>query len=106
MPRGDRTGPVGAGPRTGRGLGFCSGYDVPGYANSGFGRGMGLGRGFRGGGGGWRFGGFAWRNPGYGVPYPAQTMTPDLERDNLQNEAQYLKERLDAINKRINELDE
>lgn len=46
MPRGDRTGPAGAGPMTGRGMGFCAGYHQPGYATgSGFGRGT--GRGFR-----------------------------------------------------------
>lgn len=33
MPRGDGTGPVGAGPMTGRGAGFCAGYSVPGYMN-------------------------------------------------------------------------
>jgi len=43
MPRGNGTGPAGAGPKTGRGLGFCSGYGKPGYANSGSGRGLGLG---------------------------------------------------------------
>ncbi len=31
MPGGDRTGPAGEGPRTGRGAGYCSGYDGPGY---------------------------------------------------------------------------
>ena len=31
MPSGDRTGPLGQGPRTGRARGFCSGYDAPGY---------------------------------------------------------------------------
>ncbi|HSG28548.1 MAG TPA: DUF5320 domain-containing protein [Candidatus Krumholzibacterium sp.] len=31
MPGGDRTGPAGEGPGTGRGAGYCSGYDVPGY---------------------------------------------------------------------------
>jgi hypothetical protein len=35
MPHGDRTGPWGNGPRTGRAAGFCSGFPVPGYANSG-----------------------------------------------------------------------
>jgi hypothetical protein len=34
MPAGDRTGPSGAGPRTGRGAGYCSGSSAPGYANS------------------------------------------------------------------------
>ena len=28
IPGGDRTGPTGAGPRTGRGLGYCNGYDI------------------------------------------------------------------------------
>jgi len=37
MPWGDRTGPLGLGPRTGRGLGLCSGYTVPGYLNFGIG---------------------------------------------------------------------
>ncbi len=31
MPTGDRTGPMGQGPRTGRARGFCSGFDAPGY---------------------------------------------------------------------------
>jgi hypothetical protein len=57
MPRGDKTGPEGQGPRTGRGKGRCSGYSAPGYANeedrrgagrgnarNGEGRGLGLGR--------------------------------------------------------------
>jgi len=55
MPRGDRTGPNGMGPMTGRAAGFCSGYDRPGYMNAaggrgnfgrGFGRGSGYGQGF------------------------------------------------------------
>ncbi|MHC1724499.1 MAG: DUF5320 domain-containing protein [Syntrophobacteraceae bacterium] len=33
MPRGDRTGPTGAGPRTGRVKGFCMGFDIPGAFN-------------------------------------------------------------------------
>ena len=78
MPWGDRTGPLGLGPRTGRGLGFCSGFSSPGFTKAkgpgwGFGRGWwgfgrGWGRGF--GRGWWRFGrswgrgfgrGMAWR---------------------------------------------
>ena len=31
MPRGDRTGPNGNGPMTGRRLGICSGNDKPGF---------------------------------------------------------------------------
>ncbi len=33
MPWGDGTGPMGMGPMTGRGAGFCAGYGVPGYMN-------------------------------------------------------------------------
>ncbi len=50
MPRGDRTGPYGAGPMTGRGAGHCAGYSTPGYINpvgGRFGRGFGGGRGYR-----------------------------------------------------------
>ena len=48
MPGGDRTGPLGAGPRTGRAAGYCAGYGMPGYANPmpGYGYGMGYGRGY------------------------------------------------------------
>ena len=34
MPLGDRTGPSGKGPKTGRGLGYGGGYDKPGYKSS------------------------------------------------------------------------
>jgi len=49
MPRGDGTGPMGMGPMSGRGMGFCAGYQAPGYAGTGFGWrcGGGRGRGFR-----------------------------------------------------------
>ncbi len=33
MPRGDRTGPTGAGPGTGRMKGFCMGFSIPGTFN-------------------------------------------------------------------------
>jgi len=48
MPRGDGSGPMGMGPMTGRGAGFCTGFTTPGYANpTGYGYGLGRGRGFR-----------------------------------------------------------
>ena len=46
MPFGDRSGPGGMGPMTGRGRGFCAGFDVPGYMNPDFRRGLGRARGF------------------------------------------------------------
>jgi hypothetical protein len=62
MPRGDGTGPMGMGPMTGRGAGYCAGFDAPGYANPG--PGMAYGRGFgRGPGRGWGRG-FRGRGPG------------------------------------------
>ena len=47
MPGGDGTGPLGMGARTGRGMGFCNGYNNPGFTGRGFGRGFrrGFGRG-------------------------------------------------------------
>lgn len=68
MPRGDRTGPSGLGSRTGRALGYCSGYSVPGYANP-IGAGYGMGRGY---GLGWGRGfGFRHRYYATGLPYRA-----------------------------------
>jgi len=47
MPGGDGTGPLGQGPMTGRGLGYCVGYAAPGFTwGRGYGRGQGFGRGF------------------------------------------------------------
>lgn len=41
MPAGNRTGPNGLGPMTGRGAGFCAGNDKPGYLSPGVGGGRG-----------------------------------------------------------------
>ncbi|MDA3879638.1 MAG: DUF5320 domain-containing protein [Prolixibacteraceae bacterium] len=48
MARGDKTGPMGQGPMTGRSLGYCAGYDSPGFTR-GFGGGRGQGHGSGGG---------------------------------------------------------
>jgi hypothetical protein len=74
MPWGDRTGPWGLGPMTGRAAGYCAGYPVPGYMNPipGFGWGFGFGRGWgRGFGRGFRR--WLWTYPWYGYqpPYTA-----------------------------------
>jgi hypothetical protein len=57
MPGGDRTGPAGSGPRTGRATGLCAGSGVPGFFSSvgrafGFAGGRGRGAGRRAGAGG------------------------------------------------------
>ncbi|NLY71367.1 MAG: DUF5320 domain-containing protein [Clostridiales bacterium] len=48
MPRGDGTGPLGLGPMTGRGAGYCAGFRVSRFLNPvGLRRGLGLGLGLR-----------------------------------------------------------
>jgi hypothetical protein len=88
MPRGDRTGPWGAGPMTGRGAGYCASYSVPGYANpvGGYGRGWGRGRG-RGFGRGWGRGRMVYSAPVAVQPVypPAQPQLPEQEIQALQN---------------------
>jgi hypothetical protein len=82
MPFGDKTGPLGLGPRTGRGMGYCAGFSGPGFMSPFPGRGwFGFGRG-RGGGRGWFAGGrgrgFGWFGRGrrwrywYGPALPGQ----------------------------------
>jgi len=122
MPRGDRTGPMGFGPKTGRGMGFCAGYNAPGFMNPGPGFGYGMGRGFgrglgRGMGRGNRWGFYAAGQPGWGYGqgyyHPAFDYSGDIashnmsERDEaryLKNQAEELARALDEINTRLDEL--
>jgi hypothetical protein len=108
MPLGDRTGPAGLGPMTGRGAGCCAGYSVPGYMNAGPGRGFGRGwgRGF-GRGFGWRRAAYAYGgNYGYAAPYPVypERISPEQEASMLAEEAKVLENELEAVKKRIEEL--
>ncbi len=113
MPRGDRTGPAGAGPMTGRGAGICAGYGVPGYLNNPGGRGFGRGRGAAiGGGRRWRHQYYATGVPGwargYAGPYVSPVGSTETVRDEelvlLKREAQHLEEALHQIKLRIDEL--
>ena len=107
MPYGDRTGPMGSGPMTGRGMGFCNGYDVPGAVNGGRMMGGGFGRGFgRGMGRGMGIGmcrGFGF-NRGYatvwGTPAPAAD-----EKQFLEAEMDTLSRQLEAVKKRLEQMD-
>lgn len=104
MPRGDRTGPMGMGPMTGRGAGICGGFGAPGFMNAMPGRGgMGMGRGRgRGYGMGMRHG---WAFQGAQVasqPVPSQ-QTDELSL--LKNQARFFGEALQSINSRISELE-
>jgi hypothetical protein len=99
-------------------MGFCGGYDAPGWANWGPGRGFAGhgGRGMRGG----RWGGYRWRNQyyatglprwarwgpppaqAYGAPYAAPPREDEIGM--LRDEAEWLKSELEAINQRLGEL--
>lgn len=98
MPGGDRTGPLGAGPRTGRGMGYCSGSNLPGYTNAAADFSSRFGIGNRGRGRGWRNRFYATGIPGWVSP------TAEQETANLKAQADSLKAQLDAIQKRIEEL--
>ncbi len=115
MPGGDRTGPLGQGPMTGRAAGFCAGNGMPGYANP-VGGGGAWGRGafgMRGGGRGWRNRFYAtgltgWQRgafaPGYyGVPAAAPSQEAELTM--LKRQSEYLEKALKTIQDRINELE-
>lgn len=109
MPRGDKTGPMGQGPMTGRALGFCSGYESPGFTKGfGGGRGRGRGPGFGGGFGrrnrfGYR-GGYGWET-GDEYPIGRSFAGQKNELDSLKSEANYLKSRQLEIEKLIKELE-
>ena len=125
MPFGNRTGPMGMGPMTGRGAGYCAGFPVPGYANTTPVRGL-FGRG-RGGGGrgrrnrygatgltGWQPAGMDMAPygampapPAQAAPYPgafAPAVTKEQELDALKSQAEYFEGTLEEIRKRIEEL--
>jgi hypothetical protein len=116
MPRGDRTGPAGMGPTTGRGWGYCAGYDALGYASLAPGFGRGRSRGWRGAGPGWGGGGGrGWRHwyhatglPGwarYGYPSAWPSMSEEQEVELLKNQAEALRREMEAVTKRLEDLE-
>jgi len=115
MPRGDRTGPMGMGPMTGRAAGYCAGYDAPGYMNPVPGRGFGMGWG-----GGWGRG-WRWRHwyhatglpgwarfgraPAWGYGPYTGPVTREQEVESLKAQAGWLKEQLDTVKECLAELE-
>jgi len=81
MPRFDRTGPLGLGPRTGRGLGPC-------------GRGLAFGRGF----------GFRRMAFDQYEDYPEVTLNKEEQKKILEAEKTEVEAELKAITKRLKEL--
>lgn len=123
MPGGDRTGPLGRGPMTGRGAGYCAGYAVQGFMNPVSGRGYGGGRGWgRGAGGrggwrhrhcyyatavpGWERAAMEW--PGYPPPVPGAfgpLVAREQELEALKQQAKYFEQTLNDLKKRISEVE-
>jgi hypothetical protein len=106
MPRGDRTGPNGLGSRTGRGAGYCSGNNEPGYTTAGGrggagglggrrggGRGLGLGRGLN------RGAGLGLRQRFGGAPEEI----PPTQKEDLSRKAQELEAQIAEIKNQLNQ---
>ncbi|HHU75822.1 MAG TPA: DUF5320 domain-containing protein [Firmicutes bacterium] len=87
MPGGDGTGPRGFGPLTGWGRGYCAGEPVRGYG--------GFGPGFR----GRRWYGYHQPQGFYQPPGAAPS-----EKLYLEQQAEYLKEQLKALEARLNDM--
>jgi hypothetical protein len=107
MPGGNRTGPMGQGPKTGRGAGYCGDRDEAGFTTApgkggffggrGGGAGRGRGRGFGAGRGQGRMGSGGW--------FGAQS--PDMGTEELQTntEAGRLKAQINALEARLARLE-
>jgi hypothetical protein len=100
MPAGDRTGPWGRGPMTGRGLGYCGVYALTGY-----------GRAWRWRGdyprvrGGWDRG---WRRRGHAPGWVGpgdEPLSPERELEILRDQAEQLGAELKDIEQRIQDLE-
>ncbi len=96
MPGGNGTGPMGAGPMTGRSMGYCAGFDRPRFANfGGGGRGMRMGRG----------GGFGFRNRFFAnEAQQMPAMTAEQEKEYMQNNIKALENELEAAKQRLKEI--
>ncbi len=121
MPRGHGTGPMGFGPMTGRGAGYCAGFGVPGYMNPGWGWfrwGRGLGRGLR---RGWRHMYYATGLPGWarcsypgfwapvhhpGLAGSAESGGPAPYRWNVEDEIAFLQEQAGILQDELARIEE
>ena len=101
MPAGDKTGPKGMGPMSGKAAGYCVEQEIPGYASPGndSGVGRGQGRGF-GRGRGRRF-----RGGITGISNAAPTATREQELEMLKQQAEYFKKAGEEISARIEKIE-
>jgi hypothetical protein len=113
MPRGNKMGPSGNGPMTGRQMGYCSGNNQAGNATGfggfvrGFGRGLGFGRSGSGFGKGNGFG----RGLGYGRgagfangSYSDNSIPNVSEKTLVENEINSIKDQMSILEKRLSEI--
>ncbi|MFA5575656.1 MAG: DUF5320 domain-containing protein [Tissierellaceae bacterium] len=84
MPRGDGRGPMGYGPMSGRGMGYCARAYGPG-PRMGFGRGRGFG-------------------PGFGPGYNAEPYYSRTDKELLEEQKEILKDQLEYIEKQLEDL--
>ena len=117
MPRGNGTGPMGAGALTGHGGGFCNGFAAPGFAGRfggrgsavGFGRNAAWGQGRGGGRRGWcnaAPGVFMQGRQGFVAGAGRWTApNPEAEKAILKGQADALQAELEVIKKRLENLE-
>jgi hypothetical protein len=99
MPRGDGTGPMGMGPMSGRGAGYCASFTAPGWANSALGGCCGRGRGLRrirpaAGRAGWESYMDCYGYPGANAPVSDD---PETKRLAAQQETNWLQRRIEVM---------
>lgn len=113
MPGRDGTGPMGMGPMTGRGAGYCGGRGAAQGAGRGLGLGFGRGRGAGRGGRGRRNMFYAtgltgWQRAAMAAeatpPTAGEPATP-VEKETLETEIEAMQSQLDAMKKRLAEME-
>jgi hypothetical protein len=104
MPGGNRTGPMGMGPRSGRRAGYCGGAGAPGVMGRMCGAFLGQGRG-RGGRGRRNMfhatGQPGWMRSSMGCVAPAEVLASELEKQSLQTQVETLQSQLDEVKRRL-----
>ena len=96
MPKCDKTGPMGMGPMTGRGAGYCTGFTNQSYANP-----IGCRFGFN------RERGFGRKHYMTGLPRGARYDIYNTDnKEILKGHAKLLENQLDDVKKRLEELEE